>query len=65
MLVDKRKDKKIRNYKCDRCEREINSLNRVGIFISIERGEVPRKKWDLCSSCYKALVKGIERGVNR
>ena len=53
-------DKNKSTYVCDRCKVYISNLNRKAIFIA-EGIEAPRKKWDLCQKCYKAL----ERGINK
>ena len=49
-------------YKCDRCNIEITTDNRRGIYIQHDRRS-PSKKWDLCMSCYGKLKRGIEKGV--
>lgn len=45
-------------YRCDRCDKEIGCNERVGIFVQTNKN--PKKKWDLCMKCYRALVRGIE-----
>lgn len=45
-------------YRCDRCDKEIGCNERAGIFVQTNKN--PKKKWDLCMKCYRALVRGIE-----
>lgn len=51
------KDKSV--YECDRCKKKCNRNEKISLGID------PfctgwRKKWDLCTHCYKLLRKGIE-----
>ena len=55
------KDKAKSVYICDRCQTELSIDNKVALYIGIYNRNM-KKKWDLCKRCYKALVKGIERG---
>lgn len=52
-------------YKCDRCGAEISANDKKGIYISLTYIENPKKKWDLCPKCYKALERGIENGIRQ
>lgn len=62
MLVKKDlmdKDKSI--YECDRCKKVCKRNEKMSIGID------PfctgwKKKWDLCTKCYKSLVRGVENG---
>ena len=51
-------------YTCDRCNKTMLIKERKGIYITNNVGQ-PRKKWDLCSTCYKSLERGIEKGKNK
>lgn len=51
-------------YNCDRCQSELTSINRYGIFVAVGAA-ASRKKWDLCSSCYRKLCKGIAKGEKK
>ena len=49
-------------YKCDRCKKE-STKGMYAIFIRIPgKKETPKKRWDLCSRCYRMLEKGIAKG---
>ena len=48
-------------YKCDRCKKEVFGKNKASLLVSI-LGSSPKKKWDLCSTCYGALCRGIKKG---
>lgn len=60
MLINKDcRDKNNCTYKCDRCNTIMTVTQRkiisVGDYLT-----TPRKRWDLCPRCFKALVRGIE-----
>lgn len=46
-------------YSCDRCNKTMTIQEKKGIYITNDVGQ-PRKKWDLCSACYRSLERGIE-----
>ena len=47
-------------YVCNRCETQIKRENRMSLYTCFPK-RTPRKKWDLCDKCYRALVRGIEK----
>ena len=53
-----------RIYLCDRCKTKITITNKYGISVSKGRG-VSKKTWDLCGKCFRALERGIAKGVNK
>ena len=64
MLIKKDlKDKRKSIYECDRCKKRTTRDNNVQI--CIKENQVAKKKWDLCTRCFQALRKGIEKGVQR
>jgi len=56
------KMKRIKNYKCDRCNKELSVDESYGIFIKMREEKYPLKRWDFCEKCYSAMVKGVEKG---
>ena len=63
MLITKnRKDNLKSIYMCDRCKKEISIKERKGIYVTSLNTTIPKKKWDFCISCYKSLVRGVEKG---
>ena len=61
MLVKRNyQDKTMSKYKCDRCQKEISSVERFIIYVEIVRVRVKKKKYDFCSKCYRALERGVE-----
>lgn len=61
MLVSQNKfDKSESKYECDRCRKELSINTRISIYSKIAY-QNPKKRWDLCSKCYAALVRGIEK----
>ena len=65
MLVNKNIwDRKQSVYSCDRCKAPLNYETKIAIYVALPSRQ-PRKKWDLCGKCYKALVKGIEKLKDR
>lgn len=62
MLVEKNVfNRSTSKYKCDRCKTPLAQFERNIIEVG-EHGTVAKKKWDLCDSCYKALIRGIRKG---
>ena len=61
MLITLNKsDKSNSKYKCDMCKVLISPINRV--VVNIAKGyENPKKKWDLCTKCFKKVEKAIEK----
>lgn len=47
-------------YKCDRCKKRIGQLKYL-ISVKSPLDKCSKKKWDLCTNCYKSLCKGIEK----
>ena len=63
MLITKnRKDSLKSIYMCDRCKKEISINERWGIYVGLPNKTTSKKKWDFCISCYKSLVRGVEKG---
>lgn len=48
-------------YCCDRCNKTMTIQEKKGIYITNNVGQ-PRKRWDLCNTCFKMLERGIEKG---
>lgn len=48
-------------FVCDRCKAELISKTRKAIYTREGKG-TPKKRWDLCSSCFAKLCRGIEKG---
>ena len=61
LLVDKH-NKNRSTYKCDRCGRIVDVKEKVGIFTQ-KYLQNYKKYCDLCLPCYKAFVRGIEKGA--
>ena len=49
-------------FKCDRCKIDLTIETRHAIYIQ-EYKLMPKKAYDLCDRCYRALKRGIEKGV--
>ena len=65
MLISTNKsDKSNSKYKCDMCKNFLSPLNRYNILVA-EGYANPRKKWDLCSNCFRILNKNIENWEQR
>lgn len=47
-------------YECDRCHVQMKKEEKVAIYTSIGRKQ-PVKQWDLCKSCFRSLVRGINK----
>ena len=64
MLVTKnaRKTKDV-IYACDRCGTEVDTLQNKRICVGTYL-ETPKKKWDLCPRCYKALERNLSTRKN-
>lgn len=61
MLIEKDySNKKNSKFICDRCKKELSINTRISIYSKIAY-QNPKKRWDLCSKCYAALVRGIEK----
>lgn len=61
MLISENKfDKRESKYECDRCKKELSIDTRISIYSKVAY-ENPKKRWDLCSRCYKSLERGIEK----
>jgi len=54
-------DKNKSVYTCDYCNKTMSIEERKGIYVTNNIRQ-PRKKWDLCSTCFKMLERGIEKG---
>lgn len=54
-------DRRKSTYTCDRCKSKVITTGRISIYAGEGSGS-PRKKWDLCTKCYKMLQIGIKRG---
>lgn len=56
-------------YECDRCKKILHTIQEKRYRITAyyaPRGYYNKDNtWDLCSRCYRALCRGIEKGVNR
>lgn len=56
-------------FECDRCKKRLHS--KVEKRFRITAYDTPRgyykqdNSWDLCERCYKALCRGIEKGVTK
>ena len=54
-------------YVCDRCYKEMNNntdtMYRITAYTSRTGYYKKDNKWDLCNKCYKALCRGIKKGV--
>lgn len=48
-------------YECDRCKERTNNDGVYRIYVRVKKN--PKKKWDLCRTCYAMLCKGIEKGT--
>lgn len=48
-------------YSCDYCNKTMSIEERKGIYTTNGYGQ-PRKKWDLCSRCYRSLERTIGKG---
>lgn len=46
-------------FKCDRCNKYLTRDNRYGLYIQQYKFS-PKKAYDLCDKCFKALKRGIE-----
>lgn len=64
MLIRKDTNPRLTIFECDRCKTQINSLERKIIYIASYESN-PKKKWDFCLKCYKALQKGIANGIKK
>ena len=65
MLVSRnRLDKKQSVYSCDRCKAQLSVDTKVAIYIGLPSRQ-PKKKYEYCFRCYKALERGTERGINK
>lgn len=51
-------------YKCDRCKKELNWKNKIGIYEGLPNKQ-PKKKYDYCFRCYRAMEIGTERGLKK
>ena len=51
-------------YTCDRCNKKLTTETRKGIYIQHDR-RMPKKRWDLCITCFTKLEKGIEKGIKK
>lgn len=54
-------DKNKSVYTCDYCNKTMSIEERKGIYVTNNVGQ-PRKRWDLCNTCFKMLERGIEKG---
>lgn len=52
-------------YECDRCKKKGTAEDMVKVLIQRPSEKYPKKKWDLCLNCYRSLVRGIKKGVNK
>lgn len=55
-------------YECDRCKRRIHTKVKHKYRVTVyktPRDYAKTNSWDLCEKCYKALCRGIEKGVTR
>lgn len=65
MLISKDiKDKKQSVFKCDRCKAQLTNETKVAIYTAPPRC-APKKKYDYCFKCYRAMVRGTERGIEK
>lgn len=56
-------DKNKSVYECDRCKKVCKQNEKISIGIDLFCTGW-KKKWDLCTHCYKSLCRGIQKGVN-
>lgn len=52
-------DKNKSTYRCDMCNRVINSNNKITL--QTRQTSNTKKKWDLCEHCYDILDKSIKK----
>ena len=55
-------------YECDRCKKQIHTKCETKYRVTVYR--TPRDyaktdSWDLCDKCYRALRRGIKKGVTK
>lgn len=54
-------------YVCDRCGKDLcnnkDMINRITSYKSTLGYYKHDRKWDLCDRCYRALCRGIKKGV--
>lgn len=48
-------------YSCDRCKVPLTNETRNSLYKG-GHYEAPKKKWDLCDRCYRALERAIAKG---
>lgn len=51
-------------YKCDRCGRIVDVKHKIGLYTQ-EYLSNSKKYCDLCEKCFRALDRGIKKGVAR
>lgn len=65
MLIEKdMKDKSKSRYACDRCKKILSNENKIGIYESFYK-ETLKKKFDFCPKCYTAMIRAVNKGIQR
>lgn len=66
MLIEKSNNKgKVSKFICDRCKIRLTIETRYAIQVSMPDKYRTTTIAHLCERCYKAMIRGIEKGVNR
>lgn len=55
-------------FECDRCKKRIHAKVEYKYRITVyktPRDYAKTNSWDLCGRCYRALCRGIEKGVTK
>lgn len=60
LISTNRFDKSNSKYECDMCKKKMSSADRIAVSIA-HNYENAKKKWDLCSNCFKKVERAIEK----